>query len=91
MEIKKLSAIPYGNAFVEIVDEHTFYLWSYRTLVCTVDNDWLTVNGLYSATTRRHIGAFMREYCNSDYATAKMMYQDGYALNINTGEVVEAE
>ena len=91
MEIKKLSAIPYGNAFVEIVDEHTFYLWSYRTLVCVVENDWLTVNGLYSATTRRHIGAFMREYCNSDYSTAKMMYQDGYSLNIATGEVIEVE
>ena len=68
MEIKKLTQIPYGNAFVEIdTDNGNLYLWSYRTLVAKVENDWLTVNGLYSMTTRRHIGAFMREYCHSDY------------------------
>lgn len=91
MEIKKLSAIPYGNAFVEIVDKNNFYLWSYRTLVCKVENSWLTVNGLYSATTRKHIGAFMREYCKSDYYVAKQIYNDGYRLNIDTGEVQRVE
>ena len=91
MEIKKLSAIPYGNACVEIVNDNNFYLWSYRTLVCKVENNWLTVNGLYSATTRRHIGAFMREYCKSNYQVAKQIYTDGYRLNIDTGEVERIE
>ena len=87
MEIKKLKSIPYGNACVEIINDNTFYLWSYRTLVAKVEKSWLTINGLYSATTRRHIGAFMKEYCNSDYQMAKKLYQDGYMLNIDTGEV----
>lgn len=87
MEIKKLKEIPYGQAFVEIVDDKNFYLWSYRTLVAKVDNNWLTINGLYSMTTRRHIGAFMREYCKSTYQLAKQLYEDGYVLNIDTGEV----
>lgn len=90
MEIKKLSAIPYGNAFVEIdTDNGNLYLWSYRTLVAKVENNWLTVNGLYSATTRTHISAFMREYCKSDYQMAKQLYTDGYRLDITTGEVEE--
>jgi hypothetical protein len=91
MEVKKLKSIPYGQCCVEIINDNTFYLWSYRTLVAKVEKSWLTVNGLYSATTRRHIGAFMREYCKSDYQTAKKLYEDGYMLNIDTGEVVEID
>ena len=92
MEIKKLREIPYGNAFVEIDEENNcYYLWSYRTLVAKVENNWLTVNGLYSMTTRRHIGAFVREYCNLTYELAKRIYQDGYKLDITTGEVVEID
>lgn len=91
MEIKKLREIPYGNAFVEIVDNETCYLWSYRTLVAKVEKNWLSINGLYSRTTRRHIGAFVREYCNTDYQCAKQLYEDGMKLNIETGEVQEEQ
>ena len=91
MEIKKLKEIPYGQCCVEIINDDTFYLWSYRTLVAKVEKSWLTINGLYSATTRRHIGAFMREYCMSDYQMAKTLYTDGYMLNIDTGEVVKID
>lgn len=89
MEIKKLKKLPYGQCFVEIVDGKNFYLWSYRTMVAKVEDGWLTVNGLYSMTTRRHIGAFMEEYCNSDFQTAKQLYVDRYMLNIFTGELEE--
>ena len=91
MEIKKLKSIPYGQCCVEIVNDNTFYLWSYRTLVAKVENGWLTINGLYSMTTRKHIGAFMREYCSSNYQFAKQLYQDGVMYNIDTGEVVEID
>ena len=91
MEIKKLKAIPYGQCCVEIINENTFYLWSYRTLVAKVEKSWLTINGLYSMTTRKHIGAFMREYCMSDYQMAKQLYEDGYMLNIDTGELAEID
>ena len=89
MTIKKLAKLPYGQAFVEIDDNGNVALWSYRTLVATIENDWLTVNGLYSATTRRHISAFMSEYTPFDYATAKQIYTDGKSLDITTGEVVD--
>jgi hypothetical protein len=61
---------------------------SYATIVATIDRDgWLTIHGLYSMTTRKHIGAFMREFVGMEYQTAKQIYNDGYQLNIHTGEV----
>ena len=88
MEIKKLAKLPYGQAFVEIDKENnSIYLWSYRTLVAKVENDWLTINGLYSMTTRRHISYFVNEYCNCSYQTAKQLYEDGYKMDITTGEL----
>lgn len=89
MTIKKLAKLPYGQAFVEIDDNGNLYLWSYRTLVLQIENNWLTVYGLYSTTTRRHISAFMSEYTQFDYYTAKNCYTDNYSLDITTGEVIE--
>ena len=85
----KLSAIPYGQAIVIKMDNGNIILRSYYTDVAMITADgWLTINGLYSATTRKHIGAFVREYANIDYQTAKRIYEDGYGYNIHTGEVV---
>lgn len=85
----KLSAIPYGQAIVIKMDNGNTILRSYYTDVAMITADgWLTINGLYSATTRKHIGAFVREYANIDYQTAKRIYEDGYHYNIYTGEVV---
>lgn len=69
-------------------DNGKLELQSYRTIVLTVDHDgWLHVNGLYSATTRKHIGWFMR-WLGLDYQTAKACYEhDGY-FNIYTGEIL---
>ena len=84
----KLSAIPYGQATVIKMDNGDIILRSYETDVATITADgWLIINGLYSATTRKHIGAFVREYANIDYQTAKRLYEDDYAYNIYTGEV----
>ena len=88
--IKKLSAMPYAQAFVEYIDDENVYLWSYNTLVAEITNGWLQINGLYSATTRRHIGAFMREYVHGGtYQLAKQLYYDGKSLDITTGEVAD--
>ena len=94
MTIKKLSRMPYAQAHVEIDDNGNIYLFSYVTLVCTITADkWLTCTGLYSATTRKHIGAFMREYVTwpngepGDYYAAKNCYLGNYRLKLDTGEV----
>lgn len=69
-------------------------LVSYTTLVARLDTDgWLSFTGLYSNTTRRHIGWFLKDYCkNADgicpsFATAKLCVEDHMRYNIHTGEV----
>lgn len=88
---KKLAAMPYAQA--KICYDHSTgdtILVSYNTPVAVVDNDgWLTIRGLFSQTTRRHIGAFMKEICGSTYQTAKNLYENRWTMNIFTGEITE--
>ena len=93
MTIKKLTKMPYANAHIEIDENGNTYLYSYVTLVAELTNDgWLTVFGLYSMTTRRHISAFMNEYTDRlDYYDAKKAYDGGYSMNVETGEIVELD
>ena len=87
--ITKLTKMPYANARVIKYDDGTTILQSYKTQVAEIDKDgWLQVFGLYSATTRRHISAFMREYTNFDYYMAKDIYISSEKLNLATGEIV---
>lgn len=91
MTIKKLTAMPYAQAHIEIDDNGNIALFSYTTRVATLTDDgWLKVYGLYSATTRKHISAFCREYCGViTYQDAKAAYEGGYRINIYTGEIEE--
>lgn len=58
----KLSNHPYAQCSVRVSNGWTI-LTSYETDVIIIDNlGWLYVNGLYSATTRKHIGYFLKEY-----------------------------
>lgn len=91
MTIRKLTKMPYANAHIEIDENGNIYLYSYVTLVAELTADgWLTVFGLYSMTTRRHISAFCSEYCGAvDYYYAKSAYEAGCSVNIETGEIAE--
>lgn len=82
---EKLSAMPYAQAKVAITHNGS-YLVSYSTLAALVKDGWLIVNGLYSATTRRHIGAYAKEYANADFAIAKRCFKENLNYNIHTGE-----
>lgn len=91
MTIKKLSAMPYANAHVEINDNGNIYLYSYVTLVAGIEADGTCFcNGLYSMTTRKHISAFAREYASPlTYYSFKLMVEENITINMNTGEVEE--
>lgn len=93
MIIKKLSTMPYAQAHVEILDDGSIHLFSYVTRVASIDKDgWLSVYGLYSMTTRKHIGAFVREYAAPlTFQNAKMCYTDNVRINYRTGEVAALE
>ena len=91
-KIKVLSAMPYAQAHVRICDDRSVFLFSYETMVAEISPDgWLRIYGLFSQTTRRHIAAFVREYANCDYQTARTIYEDDMVMNIHTGEVVDYE
>lgn len=93
MIIKKLSKMPYAQAHIEIDESGNITLFSYITRVATLTADgWLIIHGLYSMTTRKHISAFMQEYCQPfDYQTAKKIYEDNMRLNIDTAEVEDLD
>lgn len=64
------------------------YLKSYSTLVIKIEDGRMVVTGLYSATTRRHIGWFLKDVCNGrfSYHDIKKANNLGYAINVFTGE-----
>ena len=78
------------TARVYFNDDYSITLVSYSTPVITIDADgWLTCNGLYSATTIKHIGKFMRTYTKGDYFDAKTCALDHKQYNVYTGEIRE--
>ena len=89
LNIRTLEKMPYANAKVYVEDNGNIALVSYHTTVAVIDNEgWLTVNGTYSATTRKHLSAFMHEYGNGyGYYDAKSAFLNSYELNLNTGEM----
>lgn len=77
----------YAQARVLLYDDGTIDLISYTTLVCRIFPDGrLECTGLYSRTTIKHIGWFMREYTGGTYYDAKKAYQDNMYFNVYTGE-----
>ena len=77
-----------AQAGVKFTIDGAIDLYSYATHVCTIKGDlvYCFFNG--TATTRKHIGWFMREYANSYYQVAKMSADTGMWVNFKTGELV---
>ena len=77
----------YAQACEKTYDDGSVVLQSYATPVIEINSEsWLRVNGLYSMTTIKHIGWFMREL-GYTYQLAKKLYIDGKEMNVLTGEV----
>jgi hypothetical protein len=91
MTIRKFADHQYAQAAIIEYTNGAKTLVSYKTPVIYIDEEgWLHVNGLYSMTTIRHIGWFMREL-GFTYQWAKQLYMDHKDFNIYTGEVVDWE
>ena len=85
--IKPVNGHKYASARTVIYPDGTVKLVSYTTTVIEISPDgWLSVNGLYSMTTIKHIGWFMRER-GMTYQLAKQLYIDSREMNIYTGEI----
>lgn len=98
--ITRLKHIPFGKAYVKTTNYGSKIiteLVSYTTTVCRIVDDWragtctLYVTGLYSATTRKHISAFMREYTRYDYYTAKRTYNTASKFDLLNGSYLPLE
>ena len=87
---RKLTHCPNGQCGVRIDENGGIQLISYTTIVIDIDpHGWLVCHGTFSATTRKHIAAFCKEYANGlTYKSCKMAYEDNHTINIYTGEVV---
>lgn len=83
-----LKSMPYAQATVIISEKNDITLRSYQTDVVIISDGWMSCTGTYSATTRKHISAFMREYSLGDYFLAKFLYQENIKMNIYTGEIL---
>ena len=88
----KLKNHPYSNCSVRVLLDGSIVFTSYSTDVIYIDEDgWLYVTGLYSATTRKQIGYFLKEYVPAlTYQDIKNLYYNNGALNIYTGEIKNA-
>ena len=89
MKIEYSKAVA-GHNYAQAREYHYFdgtvALISYTTTVIIIDPEgWLRCTGLYSMTTIKHIGWFMRARGMS-YQLAKLMYLEDKEYNIHTGE-----
>ena len=83
-----LKYCPHGSAGVIKRNNGGLVLVSYTTPVIYIDADgWLECTGTYIATTRKHIGAFMREYTPVSYYTAKDCYERKQRINLWNGRI----
>lgn len=75
-----------AQCYVHEVNNDNKYLVSYSTKVAEIRDGWMMVNGLYSRTTIKHIGWFMRSL-GFDYQLAKALCEKHLMMNIHTGEI----
>ena len=87
----KLKNHPYAQCSVRELIDGSVVFTSYNTDVIYIDKDgWLYVSGLYSATTRKQIGYFLKEYVPAfSYQLIKMLYYKHLMCNIYTAELKE--
>ncbi len=88
----KLKNHPYAQCSVCVYLDGSVVFTSYSTDVIYIDEDgWLYVTGLYSATTRKQIGWFLKEYVPAlSYQHIKILYDKDLLYNIYTGELKNA-
>ena len=87
----KLKNHPYAQCSVRELIDGSVVFTSYNTDVIYIDKEgWLYVSGLYSATTRKQIGWFLKEYVPFlSYQDIKSLYYNKSLLNIYTAEIKE--
>lgn len=87
MTTKRIKGHEHAQVKINYYNDYSTELISYSTIVITIDADgWLHVNGLYSMTTIKHIGWFMKMH-GLTYQTAKTLFNNRQDINLETGEL----
>ena len=86
---KRLAYCPHGSCGACFAPDGSILLISYTTKVIEIfPEGWTICTGTYSATTRKHIGAFLKEYAPGiNYYNMKTIAGKDIAFNIYTGEI----
>lgn len=68
-------------------------LVSYETVAATLTADGiLTIDCLCSVTTRKHVSAFLKQFCPAySYYDAKAAFNGGYMIDVTTGAHISIE
>lgn len=86
---KRLPGMEYAQVGI-LYEPACEFLVSYETLVAELTSDgWVTVYGLFSATTRKHLSRWGRLH-GIGYYTLKRLYEKSKTMNIYTGEERDA-
>jgi len=101
---EKLEHMPYAQAgiinHVDKIDANGRYykvpgktLISYETVAATLTYDGiLTIDCLCSVSTRKHVSAFLKQFCPAyHYYDAKAALNGGYSIDITTGAHIDNE
>lgn len=86
----KLNNHAYANCNVIKTADDEIHFISYTTTVIIIDrNGYLACNGLYSMTTRKQIGWFLKEYApNLNYHDVKKAYENAYMIHVENGDII---
>lgn len=87
---RNLSDHASAQCCVKLFDNGDIVLRSYATdvLYCRNENNTMICTGTYSATTRKHIGWFLREYAPSvSYADVRDAYDHDEAIVLYPGRI----
>lgn len=86
---KRLPGMEYAQAGI-ILEPGAEFLVSYDTIAAEKTADgWIHIYGLFSATTRKHIGRWGKRIGVS-YGLLKSLYEDNKEYNVYTGEYRDA-
>lgn len=87
---KRLPGMEYAQAGI-LLEPGAELLVSYETIVAEKRADgWVHVYGLFSASTRKHLGTWGKRF-NLPYHVLKGLYEHDLEYNVNTGEFQKAE
>lgn len=91
MTIAKLSSHPYSQCYVVLFDNGTIQLVSYTTPVAEIHpNGYVQALPYFncSATTRKQVGWFLKEYTAITYSYLKQAALRGCMVHAQNGDVI---